>query len=278
MAAMASSSADLGIHQKKSLILRAVLLLYAGSILGAWLYATPGGLIGKVDAIGYAVCHQINARTFHYSDNAMPMCARCTGMYLGVLLTLAFYHIHGKGRARLFPSWPLAIMMIGFTLIWAVDGINSYLTTFPNAPHFYTPNNTLRLMAGTLIGIDLATLILVGFNQTIWRHAESKPVLSSFSEMAQLLGGAAILDVAILSELPILLYPLALLSSLSVLVVLISVYSTTAILMFHRENQATSWRNLTFPIIAGLSMAMTHIALLDLGRFWLTKTWDGFLL
>ena len=34
-------------------------------ILAYFLYFTPPGLLGKADALGYAVCHRIDERSFH---------------------------------------------------------------------------------------------------------------------------------------------------------------------------------------------------------------------
>ncbi len=57
-------------------------------LLVAWLLNTPNGLLGKADALGYAVCHRIDARSFHIHDRQTPLCSRCTGMYLGAMLGL----------------------------------------------------------------------------------------------------------------------------------------------------------------------------------------------
>ena len=65
------------------LVVTAVFLLTLG-----WLLNTPAGLLGKADAVGYAVCHRIDLRSFNLGERQMPLCARCTGMYLGAVLGL----------------------------------------------------------------------------------------------------------------------------------------------------------------------------------------------
>jgi hypothetical protein len=65
--------------------------ILAGLIIGLWLLGTPPGILGKADAIGYAVCHRIAERSFHTHDRPLPLCARCTGMYLGVIAGLAYF-------------------------------------------------------------------------------------------------------------------------------------------------------------------------------------------
>src|SRR5512140_118546 len=81
--------------------------LVAASVLLVWLVYTPAGLLGKADAIGYAVCHRIDARSFHLGDRQLPLCARCSGMYLGAVVGIVYQAFAGRKGA--FPSWKMAI-------------------------------------------------------------------------------------------------------------------------------------------------------------------------
>ena len=40
-----------------------------------------------VYAIGHLICHQLPARSFHLWGAALPVCARCTGIYIGAAVT-----------------------------------------------------------------------------------------------------------------------------------------------------------------------------------------------
>lgn len=247
-------------------------------ILVAWLILTPGGLLGKADAIGYAVCHRIDLRSFHLGTRALPLCARCTGMYLGALVGIA--GLAGLGRLRYgkFPRPALLAIFGVFAAAWAIDGFNSYLTLIPGAPHAYEPNNTLRLITGTLMGLTLGVLVFTGFNQNVWRGWKDEPVLRSFREIGLLLLLGAVVVVLVLSENPLVLYPLALLSAAGVLVLLGMVYAVVVLLVLRRENRVESWGGLALPLAAGVAMAVLQIGLLDLARYTLTGTWAGFAL
>jgi uncharacterized membrane protein len=247
-------------------------------VLVAWLVLTPGGLLGKADAIGYAVCHRIDLRSFHLGTRALPLCARCTGMYLGALVGLA--GLAGLGRLRYgkFPR-PALLGVFGiFAAAWAIDGLNSYLTLIPGAPHAYEPNNTLRLITGTLMGLALGVLVFTGFNQNVWRGWKDEPVLRSFREVGVLLLLGAVVVGLVRSENPLVLYPLALLSAAGVLVLLGMVYAVVVLLVLRRENQAESWGGVALPLMAGVALAILQIGLLDLARYTLTGTWAGFAL
>ena len=50
------------------------------------------------------ICHQLPARSLAVAGVAMPVCARCAGIYLGILLACVFYAV--PGRYRVFLSYP----------------------------------------------------------------------------------------------------------------------------------------------------------------------------
>jgi hypothetical protein len=157
-----------------------------------------------------------------------------------------------------------------------VDGSNSFFSLIPGAPTLYPPQNWLRLLTGTGMGIVISAALFPGFNQTIWKNNVSKPALASLSVFALLVGIALLVDLAVLSGNPLLLYPLALTSAAGVLVLLTMVYSMVWVLILHNENLYHSFSQLALPIIGGFGFALLQIALLDLGRYLLTGTWDGF--
>jgi uncharacterized membrane protein len=248
----------------------------AGLVVAAWLLATPPGLLGKGDAVGYAVCHRIDARSFHLGDRALPLCARCTGLYLGAVLALGGFAIVGRGRHGAFPSGAVLAGFVLFGAVFAVDGVNSYLSLLPGLPHWYEPSNELRLITGLLAGIALGTFVHAGFHQNAWRHWRPEPALRSPRELAVLLLAAAAVAVMALSDNVLLLYPLALISAVGVLAVLASVYSVLVMLVLGRENKAAAWPDLGLPAVLGVALAVAQIGIIDFVRFALTGSWAGF--
>jgi amino acid transporter len=100
--------------------------------------------------------------------------------------------------------------------------------------------------------------------------------LRSPRELIVLLAFAGVVDVAVLTENPLLLYPLALLSSLGVLLLLALAYTLITIPLLRRTQKAHTWRDLIVPIAAGLMLGLLQIGLIDLLRYTLTGTWGGF--
>ena len=56
--------------------------------LGAWIYIAPPGLMGKLDAIGYAVCHRLSSHSLFVDGIQFPLCARCTGEFNAAAIAL----------------------------------------------------------------------------------------------------------------------------------------------------------------------------------------------
>ncbi|RPJ42552.1 MAG: DUF2085 domain-containing protein, partial [Chloroflexi bacterium] len=141
-----------------SRVLKVALIITTGLFLLGWGLNTPPGLLGKADAAGYAVCHRIPARSFWIGDRQTPLCARCSGMYLGALLGIVYLGLYGK-RAGM-PALKVSIVLVAFLIAFAIDGANSYLHFFPNVPVLYQSENWLRLLTGTGVGLGIAAVLV----------------------------------------------------------------------------------------------------------------------
>ena len=250
-------------------------LALVGILLGGWLYYTPAGLLGKADAIGYAVCHRIDLRSYHLGDRQLPLCIRCTGMHLSALLGLAYQGMLGRRKAGLPPRRILVLLGL-LAAAFAVDGTNSFLSLIPGAPSLYTPQHWLRLVTGTGMGLAMAALLFPAFTQTAWKDWQPQPVLSGFKPFAGLAFLALLLDLVLINGNPLLLYPLALLSAAGVLVELTLVYAMIAMMVFRWENLAYRIQELVLPLTGGVGLGLLQVAFLDFIRYLLTGTWDGF--
>jgi len=244
-------------------------------VAGAWLALTPPGLLGKADAVGYAICHRIDLRSFHIGDRPLPLCARCTGIYLGALFGMATLALLGRRFYGGLPPMRLLVILIGFIGLMGIDGLNSYAKLFPGLPNLYEPNNTLRMITGTLNGLAVGALIYPVFNQTLWRQWEPRPVLGNWRELGLILLVAAGVIGLVLTENPIALYPLALLSALGVVLLLTMLYTIGLLIFLRRENQAETWRQAAWPMLIGLTLAIAQIALIDAARYSVFGTWAG---
>ncbi|MFH1907223.1 MAG: DUF2085 domain-containing protein, partial [Chloroflexota bacterium] len=256
----------------KYLVILAALLVFMG-----WMLSTPPGLLGKADAAGYAVCHRIDARSFHIGERQLPLCARCSGMYLGAMLGLTYQIIFAPKRSGV-PHWSVIVPLALFVVAFGIDGTNSYLylikETYPGAftrlPNLYAPSNTLRLLTGSGMGLGIAGMLFPAFNQTVWKDADQRPAFAHLKPFVPLLGLTLALDLLVLTESPIVLYPAAFISAGGVLVLLTMVYAMVWVMLMQQENGFTRYSQLWLALTAGFTIAMLQVAAIDALRFWLT--------
>jgi hypothetical protein len=170
-----------------------------------------------------------------------------------------------------------------FLAAFAIDGTNSFFYLFKQTaggaldhiPNLYVPNNTLRLLTGSGMGIALASILYPAFNQSAWKEASPERALT-WKKLGILIVIIFFLDLMILTEHPAILYPTAILSVLGVLALLILVFSMVWVLMMRQENEFTSLREMWMPFLAGITLAFLMISAIDLLRFQLTGTWGAF--
>lgn len=262
------------IHASRAGLWKALLVVAAGLVLVLWLESTPSGLLGKADAVAYAVCHRIPVRTFFLGERQLPLCARCSGIYLGALLGLLYQMRLGKRGAM--PALKISIVLAVFLAAFGIDGVNSYLHLFPGAPGLYEPSNGLRLATGTGLGIGVAAILFPTFNQSMWADWIPEPALRSWRQLAELILLGGVLFLAMISGNPLLLYPLALLSSATVMVMLMLIYTILWTYLLKQDNRFGSLRSMWPLLLAGFVTALVQVAAMDIGRYALTGTWAGF--
>jgi uncharacterized membrane protein len=250
--------------------------------LAGWIYIAPPGLMGKLDAIGYAVCHRLDSHSLHIGDIQMPLCARCTGEFNAAAIALVFQGFVSRKRSKL-PNRGILAVLVVFFLSFAIDGSNSYLAlmkmTYPGAfadiPNLYITDNTARVFTGSGMGMAMAGILFPMYNQSVWRVPEDKPALE-WPHFGLLVGIVLLFDFAMLTQNPIILYPVAILSTLGVLALLSMVFSIVWIMVMKQDNAFDYARQLWLPAVAGLTLAFLLILSIDLFRFNLTHTWGGF--
>ncbi|MBN2045096.1 MAG: DUF2085 domain-containing protein [Anaerolineales bacterium] len=254
---------------------RWMLMVCAVLLLAAWLLNTPPGLEGKADAVGYALCHQISSRSFQINGQPVSLCARCTGMYVGIFVGLAYQLILGRRRAE-WPDREKLIVLGIFLLGFAVDGANSASKLYFGQGLLYTPNNTLRLITGTGMGLGMAAMILPTLNQTIWREYDPRPYLQTWAQFGGFVLSGAVSAALILTEIPFLLQAFTYIGVIGIIVILAMLYIMILMIIFNRENRCIHWVDTLNWVLVGLILALIHIGAIDLARYFLTGTWEGF--
>lgn len=273
---------DVSPRQRVNNLTRLLVPLAAILVFAFWFSFSPPGLLGKADAVGYAICHRIDERSFHIGERQLPLCARCTGEFYAAGISLLFFSIVSPKKSDM-PGWKLGAPLLLFLIAFGIDGSNSYLYLMKETagglldgiPNLYVPNNTLRLFTGSGMGIALASVLYPAFNQSVWKNAHPGRALS-WKKLGVLASIVLLVNFAVLTENTIILYLAAILSVLGVLALLVMVFSMIWVLMMHQENEFRSLKEMWMPLLAGTTLAFLLISVIDLLRFQLTGTWGGF--
>jgi hypothetical protein len=120
-------------------------------------------LAAAIYAFGAAVCHQQSERSFHLWTAQLPVCARCTGIYVGAALSAAAA-VWPRRSARVF-SGPVSAARAGEA--WRTRGLlaagaaPAALTVVYEWVAGHPPSNTVRASSGVLLGAAVAWIVLI---------------------------------------------------------------------------------------------------------------------
>ena len=249
--------------------------LAAVAVIGLWIWGTPPGVNGKVDAVAYAICHRIAAHSFLINGLPMPLCARCTGIYLGVMTSFLIAFASGRTRVSRLPPLRVIAVLIGFVVIMGIDGVNSYISLFRSST-FYEPENWLRLVTGMYCGVAMFNLLFPVFNGVVWRNPDYRRGVSDLRELGGICLVCACVILLVLTQRPVFLYVFGVISTLGVVLMLTMIATVLFLSVVRLDRAATQWHHLAIPLLAGLTITFIELGGIDIVRYLLTGTWNGF--
>ena len=232
-------------------------------VLVASAFIPGNALLHFLQWLDSGICAQFASHMFYPGGQALPLCARNTGIYLGFTVTLITLHATGRGRVQRYPPWPIIAVLALGVLAMAIDGFNS-LDRDLGLFHLYQPNNLIRLATGLATGLALATLTLPALNGLFWNEYNEKRSIASWRSLLWLLPALIVSFFIIASQNAFFLYPIALLGTAGVLTVLGSINLIIITAISKRDQSFTRYREL-LPFIA-VALALTVGELLGLAQ------------
>jgi len=109
------------------------------------------GLAVAAYSVGHLICHQLPARSFHLWGAALPVCARCTGIYLGAAAASVVF---GLARWRLSSDARSAKEDARIVLLLAF--VPTAATLVFEWTTGVTPAHWIRALAGIPLGVAVA--------------------------------------------------------------------------------------------------------------------------
>lgn len=227
------------------------------------------------DYISATFCHRLPSHSFTIAGRQFPLCARCSGMYLGFMVILLVLLLAGRERWAAFPRGPYVVVLVGLVGIMGVDGLNSVAASLPFGTPLYTPTNNLRMFTGLGTGLAMGAFLVPAVAQVLWRKAVWQPIIKSWPEFLALLGVTAFTGLLLLSNLSGVLYVLALASVAGVTFILAGINTIFVLVALRRDGRAERWPDVVWPLAVGLLLALGEIVLGTTLRLSLVGTITG---
>jgi uncharacterized membrane protein len=192
-------------------------LLGGIALLSLGILTAPGQGIEPLRFLTAAVCALQADRQIALGGMTLPLCFRCTGIYLGVASSLSYLVIVRRGHW----GWPrpfALLLLVGFILAVIVDGLNSLLADL-HEPTLYAPQNSLRLATGLFAGIALGVSVS-GLTRLFVGASASPAGPLRARDIAAMLAFATAGSGGIVVQAGSLAYPIGLVSALGVVAAL----------------------------------------------------------
>ena len=93
------------------------------------------------------ICHRIPERTFNIRGYYFPVCARCTGFYIGAFSYFIFVYF-------IYVQYTIELILMAFLMI-----VPAVLDGYTQLTGNRESNNILRLSTGLIGGLGLAIII-----------------------------------------------------------------------------------------------------------------------
>jgi uncharacterized membrane protein len=138
-------------------------------------HATPApfwyALAFVVYGAGSVVCHQLPSRSFYLWAAQMPVCARCTGIYIGAAAAAVVATIRLRQTIRLKPDPTSDTTTYDARVLLAIAALPTALTLIYEWTTGDTPSNAIRALAGVPLGAAVAFVIV----KTLRSPVEARP-------------------------------------------------------------------------------------------------------
>ena len=228
----------------------------------------PGSFESKLDVLGFGVCHQMVSHSFVIGGHPLPVCARCSGIYLGAFTGLGLLLLL-RPRAQGLPAPIMLSILLLMFLTMAADGVNSTFQSLPGGAGLWETTNTLRIITGTLAGVAMSFLLYPLFNNAFWRRellSDEAVIDRPFELFGYGVAAAVLVALALSSDgdagAIVVYWVLALASTAGLLLLLTLANTMIVTLVTRREGLIASWQAALLPLTIALALAILELLLL----------------
>jgi uncharacterized membrane protein len=214
-------------------------------------------LLKVLNFLGGGLCHQRDPRSFGFDGLYMPLCSRCTGIYIGLLFSLVAIVLIERRVKGKFPSVKTVVFAVCAILLMGLDAVVSALK-------FFDSNNYIRFTTGFLAGWFIALILIQLKNILMWKKLVRVPYLNDKKHfIIWILCGIGLIAAFMFSFERLLVFW----GVISVIGVIIFVTLILLILFFGTirgmTNKINSWKSYILFFTAGIFFSIGILSLLS---------------
>lgn len=230
--------------------------------LPAW----PGDRVAwNMYATVHGVCAQVHNTTI--AGYQLPLCARNTGIYGAMTLSMLILLALGRHRYALYGSkWLLGALAFP-TLFLAIDGFNSLFKDL-SWPYLYEPHNALRTLTGAFAGIAVAVFFVPTLNRVLRTNPVIQPVITQPRELLIWWGSAALYTLLVVWGPSLIYWPIAILSWIGIIgILLISNTFAVAVAAGYDQTRVKHLADLVKPFLVATIITAVELGAMSWLRF-----------
>jgi uncharacterized membrane protein len=142
------------------------------------------------DLAGSLVCHQLPSRSLYAGMMKLPVCARDTGIYSGIFISMLYLAAFRRLKAQKPPGIAVSVLLCILMLPMILDGTLSYAGLIDT-------DNAKRLYTELLFGLALPFFLVPAAYYNAY-GSNDKPVLKSVAELIPVYGTGVLVCMLLL--------------------------------------------------------------------------------
>jgi uncharacterized membrane protein len=201
--------------------------------------------------IGSLICHQAAERTIRLGDTLLPLCARCTGIYLGFLIGILYQFAFWRTRLKELPSLKILLASALLLVFLIIHSAGSLL-------NLWTPSSLMNLTLGLLGGSSIALLLFPVFNFSLFKNSKKD---TGIRKIVEYLGLLVLLSVGLLmiSSRSSIFYSFIAIASIAGIILLYLMLNITIAAQITRGIFRTSQKTQRGFLILGVALILSVI-------------------
>jgi uncharacterized membrane protein len=209
-----------------------------------------------IEKMGFSICHQLPSRSLNIGNLYLPVCSRCSGIYIGFTVSAIILFIMFRKKENNLPPAYIIVISCLFILSTMTNGILSYLTPF-------STSNNARFITGFLCGASVAIMLYPIFVFQYYKKSKNIKILSNPVKFVAYLIILMVFIAAVLARISFLDYFFYYLTAFSIIFTFyfVNLVLTFLVPFFSQRAKKLPGKYLVLPSVISISLLAIELFL-----------------